>query len=257
MSLIFIGLVGASGDIRSASNTHAATQLLLLTVVIAFSAAVIGAVRSSDTVKVSAILAPGLLFLVLNFTGSFTAIPAMAMRVLGQGEIGAARIVVSGKTCREINETLGQRVCDEEAKEDATAVCPAMIKSRIGSQMVLDFAPIAMDVSDINKPQLVWVTSEKKMSEQAGPSIVRRVILDKAKIISWQPLRTLGERDAGKVHRFTELTQLGSWLQVGDAAKSLEAQSAGPSPDGQLERLCGHKLRRKATASEDKTKAPS
>jgi hypothetical protein len=193
ISLLFIVVIGMGGDIRTASNTQAAFQLIPLGLLIAVSALAIGLSTSADKNKMAFIFAPTLLFLILIATGSFSSIPAMAMRALGQGEISAARIAVTGKVCREITQTLGQRVCAEAEESDVVAICPVMIKSRIGSQVVLEFAPVVVDPSPAQT--LYWATTRNMTANSPGQALSRRVILDKAKMLSWQPLPLVYEKN--------------------------------------------------------------
>lgn len=189
LSLMFIVIIGMGGDIRTASNELAVLQLVLLVLLIVGSALAIGLSQSSDRVKIAFFVAPTLLFIILVVTGSFSSIPAMAMKALGQGEISNARIAVTGSTCREINQTLGQRVCAEAEEDDIVAICPVMIKSRIGSQVVLDFAPVGIEAAP--SKEIHWTTTRNKTDENRGQSISRRVILDKTKMLSWQPLQSI------------------------------------------------------------------
>lgn len=189
LSLMFIVIIGMGGDIRTASNELAVLQLVLLVLLIAGSALTIGLSQSSDRVKIAFFVAPTLLFVILAVTGSFSSIPAMAMKALGQGEINTARIAVTGSACREINQALGQRVCAQADEDDVVAICPVMIKSRIGSQVVLEFAPVGVDAAP--SQNIHWTTTKNKTDENRGQSISRRVILDKAKMLSWQPLQSI------------------------------------------------------------------
>jgi len=84
ISLLFIGFIGMDGDIRTASNGAVTEQLALLIFLIALSAGLIGSARPSETHKIALVLAPMLLFVVLSTTGSFSSIPTMAIRILGQ-----------------------------------------------------------------------------------------------------------------------------------------------------------------------------
>lgn len=192
-SLMFIALIGLGGDIRTASNELAVSQLVMLVLLIIFCALGIALSKSAERTKIAFIVAPTLLFMILIVTGSFSSIPAMAMKALGQGEINIARIAVTGSTCREINQTLGQRVCADAEKEDIVAVCPVMIKSRIGSQVVLEFAPIRAEAKD--SQAIFWITTKNKTDSDPGQQLTRRVILDKIKMLSWQPLQSIPEKN--------------------------------------------------------------
>lgn len=207
--LFFIILIGMNGNFRTTSNGDAIFIATLLVVLIATSAAMIGGVKPSNTTKAAIVFAPLLLFIVLASTGSFSFFSVLAVKALGQGEIGAARITVTGKTCHEINETLGQRVCITSDGEEATPICPVMIKSRIGSQVVLDFAPIGIEKHSIGKA--FWITTNGTVDGKPGESTTRRIIIDKAKLLSWQPLKGFDERDQKQIS-FSTTPRVATWL---------------------------------------------
>ena len=184
ISLLFIGIIGLSGEIRDASINQAVFMLVLMVIAISMSAVIIAEVQN-----ISFILAPFLLLLTLVTTGNSSVFSFFAVRALGQGEIRAARIVISGKTCREISQTLGQRVCIYVANEEATAICPVMIRSRIGSQVLLEFAPLTMGA---NENRLYWALTRGKTGGEKGVKLTHRVVIDKAKLLSWQPLQGFG-----------------------------------------------------------------
>ena len=233
-SLLFVAIIGMGGDIRTASNGWAVSQLVMLLILITACAFAIALSKAADRIKIAFVVAPTLLFMILVVTGSFSSIPAMAMKALGQGEISIARIAVTGSTCREINQTLGQRVCAEADKDDIVAVCPVMIKSRVGSQVVLEFAPIRADAKDAQS--IHWTTTKNKTDNNPGQALTRRVILDKAKMLSWQPLQTISEQniDDNSSARQAVATSFdfGTVIDAAVAAKPAAAKSP-------LAELCG------------------
>ena len=196
LPLSFIGVIGLAGDIRTAPALQFTPLLTALVAVIAVAAAVIGSVQSTEAPKVAALFAPLLLFLVITATGSFSAFSIIAVKTLGQGEINAARATITGKTCKEINQTLGQRVCANVRDDEIAAICPVMIRSRIGSQVLLEFAPMAVE-SDKSIQHAIWITSNESIVGQDGKrrtkQLIRRVVIDKAKLLSWRPLDAFGE----------------------------------------------------------------
>lgn len=206
--ILFIGVIGMTGEIRNASNSQAVLGLILMVLSVSLSAGVIAAGRSKDVAKFSIVIAPSLMILVLVTAGNPSVFSFIAIKALGQGEIRAGRLVVSGKTCREINQTLGQNVCVNTADERATAICPVTIRSRIGSQALLEFAPLMIDVGK-NQPN--WVVTAGKTDDNKGVLLRRRVILDKAKLLSWQPLEGFGEENI-ELAKNASIPAVATWI---------------------------------------------
>lgn len=227
ISLLFIGIIGLDGDLKAASEQDAVLTLVGLLALIALTAAILAGAQSDKLLGLSLILAPMLLFAMLALVGNFSAFSVMTVRALGQGEINAARITVTGKTCREINQTLGQRVCAETTDDEATAICPVSIRSRIGSQVLLEFAPMRVPSNDATKATAAWSLTMLSQDQQKPSSLVRRVILDKAKLLSWQPLRDFTE-EATPYTRGTVRAPVASWL--GNTPNSVTDADNHPNP---------------------------
>jgi len=242
ISLMFISILGMGGSIRTATGGQAVLQIAMLVFLIACSSALIGSVKKSERQKLTWIFAPTLLFVVLSTTGSFSTIPMIAVKTLGLGEISAARIAVTGKTCREVNQTLGQHVCVNVGDDEVTAICPVMIKSRIGGQVVLDFAALADILDQDKKPHIYWVTTEGAIDGKQGQRITRRVILDKAKLVGWQPLLGIGERDLSEMKMDTTSMRVSTWLDVKNVNQGGTGVSTESSLDTFLINRCGEKI---------------
>lgn len=194
LPVTFIVLIGRSGDIRTASGGQAVFLLFVLVLSIAFAAWLIASMEGRGMARLAAVLAPALLVLVLSATGNFSVFSVIAVQLLGVGEINAARVVVSGKGCQEVNEALGQRVCAEGGEDKVTSICPVTIRTRIGSQVVLEFAPLVVHSDEATQMKSVhWASSVREEGVTKGRSLVRRVVIDKARVLSWQPLPGLGE----------------------------------------------------------------
>jgi hypothetical protein len=233
--LIFILILGLGGDIRLASDEMAALQFGVLVLLIVVCALAIGLSKPTDTVRNAIFFAPTLLFMILVVTGSFSSISAMCMRALGQGEISIARISVTGSACREINQTLGQRVCAEADKDDIVAICPVIIRSRIGSQVVLDFAPIRAAAKDAQA--IYWAASRKANDDSPLQSITRRVVLDKAKMLSWQPLQTIPEQNI--IDKSTPMPEMATSYEFNAVVDEKTATSKPPPTKSVLAQRCG------------------
>jgi len=234
--LLFISMIGLSGDIRTASSGQSVAVLIVLVLLITSSAALIGGVKTSHVAKVATIFAPLLLFVVLGATGSFSFFSVLAIKALGHGEISAARITVTGKTCQEINETLGQRICVAPRAESVTAICPVMIRSRIGSQVVLEFAPMGIEKSEAKKA--AWIVSDGGHDGAPGEKTIRRVIIDKPKLLSWQPLKGFDERDQTQMINSTA-PRVASWLEPKEVGDGKALNQVASSLSSALTKQCG------------------
>lgn len=228
-SLLFIGVIGLTGDIRTASALPAIFLLTTMTLMIALSGAMIGNIRSSERFKIAAVIAPVLLLLVMLITGSFSAFSVIAVKSLGQGEINAARIAVTGKTCKEVNQTLGQRVCADVADGEITAICPVRVRSRIGSQVLLEFAPMTMKTDESGVGHALWVTSMEVPTTTSGSqrerSLIHRVVLEKSKMLGWQPLQAFSEVSSSDEASPPVASFVVRTRQAGDTSAAAEADS--------------------------------
>lgn len=210
--VVLISVIGLAGDIRTANSVQSTILLSLLVLLIAASAVLIGDAPSSTPLKRAIALAPALLFFALLTTGSFSSFSTIAVKALGQGEITAARIAITGKTCKQINATLGYHVCNATDDETATAICPVMIRSRIGSQILLEFSYIHIMEDELKNEKIYLVTTKGAVDGNAGGSITRRVVIEKEKVLSWQPLKGFSERDESKVSEKNRSTAVATWI---------------------------------------------
>jgi hypothetical protein len=122
--------------------------------------------------------------LVATQTHSVTAVPHTIVRKLRLGDIELARIGVTAAGCRQINAALGATVCPVAPDADAvTPLCPVRIRSRVGQQLVLEFGAITWNRPSSESHQKQWLASWLEPKQR-----MRRVILDKAQMPSWQPL---------------------------------------------------------------------
>jgi len=187
-----------------------------------------------------------LLLLLLMLVGNFSGIAMLPISMLSQGEINTARIVVSQAGCQEINLALGESVCPVSESDVPAAICPVMLRSRIGSQAVLEFAPI--QVSDEEK-RLAWVSASKAEGADKERNLVRRVIIDKAKLLSWQPLLPgLPELRLTSI-QLTGRPPLAKWISS-KPEDQLDVMGKKNALVGeQLQELCGAPLAPPAAAS--------
>ncbi|WP_338768203.1 hypothetical protein [Massilia sp. METH4] len=212
MSLI--GVIGLTGDIRTASGAKGALLISCFPMMIIAGSVLIGSAPGLSPLKAAAIIAPVLLFFVLLVTGSFSAFSTIAIKALGQGEITASRIAIDGSTCGEINAALGYEVCMPGGEKHVTAICPVMIRSRIGAQAVLEFSYMHARNSDMEQKRVFWITTTGAIDGNPGVRITRRIIIDKDKILSWQPLKGFGERDESEVGEKNRRKEILSWMPL-------------------------------------------
>jgi hypothetical protein len=215
----------AVGDLghESVSPSILATLVLLLMV-----SAVVACVLSTPHVQVSLgvvfAFALALFALVATQTHSVTAVPHTIVRKLRLGDIEFARIGVTAAGCRQINAALGAGACPTEGEADTvTPLCPVRIRSRVGQQLVLEFGEVDWrEQSDETKQwRAAWVAPKQRM---------RRVILDKAQMTSWQPLRPVVDEE-GPVPKAKE------------AGKDVTLwRSSAVGGEARLQRLCDVRL---------------
>lgn len=133
--------------------------------------------------KFGSVFALGLLALVASQTHSVTVIPHAIVRKLGLGDIEFARVGLTAAGCRQLNAVLGEGACPEPPGPDAVAsLCPVRIRSRVGQQLLLEFGEVTWKPQNGGKGQAAGWAPETPM---------RRVVLDKSQLPSWQPLQVV------------------------------------------------------------------
>lgn len=129
------------------------------------------------------VFALGLLTLVASQTHSVTVIPHAIVRKLGLGDIEFARVGLTATGCRQLNAVLGEGACPEPPGPDVVAsLCPVRIRSRVGQQLLLEFGEVTWKPQNGGKGQAAGWALETPM---------RRVVLDKSQLPSWQPLNAV------------------------------------------------------------------
>lgn len=187
--LTLVAVLGLRGDLVYADSTKVMFSLVMSIAVIAAVAMVLGSTEKAKRWRMAIVLGPLLLFWVSLMTGSFSAISAVAVNKLGLGEYPFVRAVVSGKTCKQVNHALGQMVCDPGAGDDMpTSICPALLRSRIGSQVVLEFASLVVERGERKEVRMKWATSAGQPEQEGEGPKFRRVVLAKEQLLSWSNL---------------------------------------------------------------------
>ena len=206
-------IIWASSDLSYETANSFTFKIALIIGISAISSFLIGLSEHKSQLIYSSILCIYLLIIIfsqINFLSDFLFIGIKNFRI---GEINSARLAVTGKTCQEINLTLGKKVCESKSNEAITTICPVMIKSRIGSEMVLEFIALeeiaskqnnepnknsnaSMSQDNIHQPKhFSWITTKTPDNNDISKRITQLVILDKTKILSWQPLARINEKD--------------------------------------------------------------
>lgn len=189
-SVFIILQLGIQGNLSYVSMKDGLASFACILVLVSIATWFIGSAKAQNKVQVTMLMAPALLFVLLAIMGNLSAPAAFAIRVLGLGEIQAARLAVANKGCLSINEQLGQRVCSPSGDGSVTGICPVMIKSRIGSQFLLEFAPMAVqEEENTHKPVVSWATRIKNGTSGETPrTLVRRALVDKSEVLGWRTL---------------------------------------------------------------------
>lgn len=189
--MTFISMLGLHGDLARADDWTAIFTLIATASGIAFTAGLLGTLEARKRWRAAMLLAPLMLLLFSLLTGSFSAISVIVVARLGLGETPFVRAVVSSKTCHQVNQVLGQKVCLPAADDDApVAICPAVLRSRIGSQVLLEFASLAIGTpkEDGKKARLVWTSPTAWEGLDTKEVLFRRVVLDKEQLLTWTSL---------------------------------------------------------------------
>lgn len=190
------------------------TVLATLTLTLAVSAAIalvlsMSKPRSKIGIGLVILLALVLLFLVASQTHSMTAIPHAVVRKLGLGDVAFARIALTPAGCRQVNAALGSTACAVPAEAEAMApLCPVRIRSRIGQQLVLEFGDVAWNDSKESKRWIAtWAEADQRM---------RRVVIDKSQMPSWQPLQVVVELPAAPASAASAAGRVTLWRGAAD-----------------------------------------
>lgn len=106
---------------------------------------VVAAMGTSKAVIRGAIAAVGLALIPLLLTQSLTDLSGLVLNKLGYANL-KVRLVVTEEGCNILNAAIrGGPVCTVDPATKLAAVCPVILKSRIGSPYRLDFYPLGAD----------------------------------------------------------------------------------------------------------------
>ncbi|PIT59042.1 hypothetical protein [Snodgrassella alvi] len=223
LPILLIILYASNGNMKTEPDWLIFIKLLILIVLISFSSAAIGCLKFKESIRYVPNLSLTIFMIFIIITESFSSIAFSGIKTLRIGEVNSARLIVTGKTCNEINQTLGKKVCKSQSDNAITAICPILIKSRIGNQMVLEFSPLHKitseengtvdknqstslkkdtdNKSNNNPKNFYWITTKQANNSDKNTRITQVVILDKSKILSWQPLARIEEKDFNDIKK--------------------------------------------------------
>jgi hypothetical protein len=152
------------------------------------------------------------LVILLAVTGNWTGLPIAVVRALGLGEIPVA-LVMTANGCDLLNKAAGGRqVCRVEAGEQTATVCPAILRSRIGTPFFIELSPY----------------DEKGYWPQLHPpSRLAAIAIPKSEIPSWSRLTPMTKKEASgspssdSVVTYLNDSRVGSWVnkQCGESPK--------------------------------------
>ncbi|MCO6506314.1 MAG: hypothetical protein J6570_04295 [Snodgrassella sp.] len=203
MCIFSISFFWLNGSINTENDYSFIFKSIYFIFLIILSTTFIGSLKFPESLKFALALSPLLLFIILFLTKSFSTFSLYSIKILRLGEVNSTRIVVSGKTCQTINYSLGKKVCEGQSDDSVTAICPVLIKSRIGNEMVLEFAPLYKNKSKENNKwnNFFWITTKNTDNRDRNIEMSQIVILDKSKILSWQPLARIKEKDFNDIEK--------------------------------------------------------
>lgn len=186
---VILQLTAVGEMAKSSSVWEALLTILVLFLLSAVAACLLA--NSAQPLKAGTVVMVGfgMLFFVMMLTRSTTVAPHAAVRKLGLGDVAFARIALTSAGCRQVNAALGSAACTVPAEADAVMpLCPVRIRSRIGQQLVLEFGDVMWNASDDPRRwTATWAETGQRM---------RRVVVDKSQMPSWQPLRAAVELPA-------------------------------------------------------------
>lgn len=130
-----------------------------------------------DRLVMGVLLASTLLLPAL-ISRNLTGFGVAAVRALGLGE-RPARLVVTAAGCDTLNKASGQTVCKMPVAQTGAVVCPAVLKSRIGSPYFVELSPVGRD---------------GRWPEQARHPLIP---VARADVLSWPRIDLSGQKGEG------------------------------------------------------------
>lgn len=143
------------------------------------------------------------LVVLLLISGNSAGLPMTVVRVLGLGEIPVV-LVLTSDGCDHLNKAAGGRpVCRVETGEKTAIVCPAVMRSRIGSPLFIELSPY----------------DEKGYWPQPHPATrLAAIAISKSEVASWSRLAPMarasapGSRTSDAVVTYLDHSDAKSWI---------------------------------------------
>jgi hypothetical protein len=112
-----------------------------------------------------------LLFLMF-YTGTLSFVLTAPMRMLGLGGTAAGKVVITDRGCDSLARSVkGGPICVNNDSQQVVELCPVKVRSRLGQQFLLEFAPV-----QFRGKELMWDPSKKN---------AQRIALPKTEILAW------------------------------------------------------------------------
>jgi hypothetical protein len=162
----------------------------------------------------------------MTLSGNLSGLSVAAARSLGQAEMPVA-LVVTAEGCDQLNKAAGRNsVCRVAPGEKTAVVCPALLRSRIGSPFFVELSPFERDGH--------WPQAKP-------PARLAAISLEKKEAPNWTRLAPMPAASAVSAARghapndiatFIDGKQVDPWLreQCGPAPLAANSASSAPPP---------------------------
>ncbi len=200
------------GDIEGASPIHlAAASVAWLVFVMAMNAQVIRAGTAKSLLKGIAIVIIAFLGL-LVILGNLSGLAVGVLKTLQQSDL-PVRLVVTEEGCDILNKAVREgSVCEIRSGEKLAVVCPVLLRSKIGSPFLVEFAPLSADGR--------WPSNKGRQPVQIPRDYVR----------SW-PLLDLKQANAvGETNPKATPSTILSWITTSTSAEKAWLDKACGAP---------------------------
>ena len=125
---------------------------------------------------------PILFILTIFITGSLYEISSLGVNKLGLGNIGATQVVLSGDGYKQFKLASNCTHCPKFKNNDPVAICPIILRSRIGNQVILEVKRQKIDNTD---------TCNEQCSGKQENCCLQRVVLEKSAVIAWTQVNSI------------------------------------------------------------------
>jgi len=127
----------------------------------------------------------GLLMLVA-LTGNGMAIPRAVVRSLGMGDLPVS-LLVTESGCNQINQLSGQKVCQSDSVTKTALVCPALLRSRIGSPYFVGL----LTQREIDHWPLAYSANSTSATSSVVPGPWQIIALRPSEVLGWSRIQLM------------------------------------------------------------------